>query len=84
MKWHKVEDYPVGSNEYVLVSKIICGVRKDTGCFVAMLKNGRWQIRQWLIDNTKVENVDIRSVGGYVEWKYEYNKKWKAIVPELL
>ncbi len=43
MKWHKVEDYPVGSDEYVLVSKIICDVRKDTGCFVAMFKNGRWQ-----------------------------------------
>lgn len=40
MKWHKVEDYPVGSDEYVLVSKIICDTRKDTGCFVMMLKNG--------------------------------------------
>ena len=29
MEWHKVEDYPVGSDEYVLVSKIICDVRKD-------------------------------------------------------
>ena len=43
MKWHKVEDYPVGSDEYVLVSKIICDARKDTGCFVVMLKNGHWQ-----------------------------------------
>lgn len=43
MKWHKIEDYPVGSDEYVLVSKIICDARKDTGCFVAMLKNDRWQ-----------------------------------------
>lgn len=47
-------------------------------------KEGKAKIRQWLIGNTKVENVDIRSVGGYVEWKYEYNKQWKAIVPELL
>ena len=43
MEWYKVEDYPVGSDEYVLVSKIICDVRKDTCCFVAMFKNGRWQ-----------------------------------------
>lgn len=47
-------------------------------------KEGKAKIRQWLIDNTKVENVDIRSVSGYVEWKYEYNIKWKIIVPDLL
>lgn len=43
MEWHKVEDYPVGSDEYVLVSSIICNKREDVGCFVAMLKDDYWQ-----------------------------------------
>lgn len=38
MKWHKVEDYPVGSNEYVLVSTN----RTRTGCIVAKLIDGFW------------------------------------------
>ena len=33
MQWHKVEDYPVGSNEYVLVSTN----RTRAGCVVAKL-----------------------------------------------
>lgn len=42
MKWHKVEDYPVGSDEYVLISTIVVGQREDLGCFVAVLRNGYW------------------------------------------
>lgn len=42
MEWHKVEDYPVGSDEYVLVSTIVVGQREDLDCFVAMLRNGYW------------------------------------------
>ena len=42
MEWHKVEDYPVGSDEYVLVSQIVVGQREDLGCFVAMLRNRYW------------------------------------------
>ncbi len=42
MKWHKVEDYPVGLDEYVLVSQVVVGQREDLGCFVAMLRNGYW------------------------------------------
>lgn len=38
MKWHKVEDYPVGSNEYVLVSTN----RTRAGCVVAKLVDGLW------------------------------------------
>lgn len=38
MKWHKVEDYPVGSDEYVLVSTN----RTRTGCMVAKLVDGNW------------------------------------------
>ena len=43
MKWHKVEDYPVGSNEYVLVSVN----RAYTGCIVARLVDGLWDDRFW-------------------------------------
>lgn len=38
MKWHKVEDYPVGSDEYVLVSTSCT----RAGCVVAKLVDGRW------------------------------------------
>ena len=43
MKWHKVEDYPVGSDEYVLVSTS----RTRTGCIVAKLVNGPWNDKLW-------------------------------------
>ena len=36
MEWHKIEDYPVGSDEYVLVSIN----RTRTGCIVAKLVDG--------------------------------------------
>lgn len=39
MKWHKVEDYPVGSDEYVLVSTN----RTRSGCIVAKLVDGPWE-----------------------------------------
>lgn len=38
MKWHKVEDYPIGSDEYVLVSTN----RTRAGCVVAKLVDGLW------------------------------------------
>ena len=38
MKWQKVEDYPVGSDEYVLVSTN----RTRAGCVVAKLVDGLW------------------------------------------
>lgn len=38
MKWHKVEDYPVESDEYVLVSQIVGGVRPKVFCFPARMK----------------------------------------------
>ena len=38
MKWYKVEDYPVGSDEYVLVSTN----RTRAGCVVAKLVDGLW------------------------------------------
>lgn len=43
MEWHKVEDYPVGSEEYVFVSQVVIGRRENLGCFVAMLKNRYWR-----------------------------------------
>lgn len=43
MKWQKVEDYPVGSDEYVLVSQLLLGQRENVSCFVAMLRNGYWR-----------------------------------------
>ena len=42
MKWHKVEDYPFGSNEYVLVSTN----RTRAGCIVAKLIDGFWDDRK--------------------------------------
>lgn len=38
MEWHKVEDYPVGSDEYVLVSTNCT----RAGCVVAKLVDGLW------------------------------------------
>lgn len=43
MKWHKVEDYPVGSDEYVLVSIN----RTRAGCVVAKLIEGLCGDRLW-------------------------------------
>lgn len=39
MKWHKVEDCPVGSDEYMLVSTN----RTRTGCIVAKLNDRYWE-----------------------------------------
>ena len=44
MKWHRVEDYPVGSNEYVLVSQIIAGQRDKEFCFAGKLN---WRRNWW-------------------------------------
>lgn len=33
MKWHKVKDYPVGSDEYVLVSQTIGNIRPKVFLF---------------------------------------------------
>lgn len=43
MKWYKVEDYPVGSDEYVLVSTN----RTRAGCVVAKLISGLGDDRLW-------------------------------------
>lgn len=43
MKWHKVEDYPAGSDEYVLVSTS----HTRTGCIVAKLVDGLWNDKLW-------------------------------------
>lgn len=42
MNWHKVEDYPVGSDEYVLVSMEHSGKRDFIDCFVAKKANDMW------------------------------------------
>lgn len=42
MEWHKVEDYPIGSKEYVLVSQEFLGIRAREGCIIAKLDNGYW------------------------------------------
>ena len=44
MKWYKVEDYPVGSDEYVLVSQEYLGIRAKEGCIVAKLSEGLWNV----------------------------------------
>lgn len=42
MKWHKVEDYPVGSDEYVLVSKLLHEKRSKRFYFMARLDHDGW------------------------------------------
>lgn len=42
MKWHKVENYPVGSNEYVLVSSEWNNKRFPIDCFVAKKVGDYW------------------------------------------
>lgn len=42
MKWHKVEDYPVGSDEYVLVSSEWNNKRFTIDCFVAKKVGDYW------------------------------------------
>lgn len=43
MEWHKVEDYPVGSGEYVLVSAGCPYPRTPQNCITAkMTKDGYW------------------------------------------
>jgi len=42
MEWHKVEDYPVGSDEYVLVSQIVAGQRDKEFCLVGKLNERNW------------------------------------------
>lgn len=42
MEWHKVEDYPVGSDEYVLVSQIVAGQRDKELCFMGKLNRRNW------------------------------------------
>lgn len=43
MEWHKVEDYPVGSDEYVLVSQTVGNKRPKVFCFMARMKiDGCW------------------------------------------
>lgn len=37
MEWHKVEDYLVGSDEYVLVSQTIGNIRPKVFCFMAKM-----------------------------------------------
>ena len=42
MEWHKVGDYPVGSDEYVLVSQTAGNTRLKVFCFMARMTNGYW------------------------------------------
>lgn len=50
MEWHKVEDYPIGSDEYVLVSQIVVGRRYKAFCFV-----GKLNLRNWWCD--EIDNI---------------------------
>lgn len=46
MKWYKVEDYPVGSDECVLASSTWENKRFAMDCFVARKRDD-----YWLVDN---------------------------------
>lgn len=54
MEWHKVEDYPVGSNEFVLVSSKWNNKRLPTDCFVAKKRGDYWLVNneEYYIDST--------------------------------
>lgn len=54
MKWHKVEDYPVGSDEYMLVSSKWNNKRLASDCFVAKKQDDYWLVNneEYYIDST--------------------------------
>ena len=54
MEWHKIEDYPVGSDEYVLVSSKWNNKRLLTDCFVAKKQGDYWLVNneEYYIDST--------------------------------
>ena len=57
MKWHKVEDYPVGSDEYVLVSQYYHGSRIPSNRFIARLRDdGMWALS--VDDFIEMESTD--------------------------
>lgn len=47
-------------------------------------KEYKAKIRQWLIDNVDIEDIDIRIANRHVEWKRERNNKWKTLDHDLL
>lgn len=53
MEWHKVEDYPVGSDEYVLVSSKRNDKRFAIDCFVAKKRRDYWLVNdeEYYIDS---------------------------------
>ena len=54
MGWHKVEDYPVGSDEYVLVSSKWNNKRFVSDCFIAKKHDEYWLVddEEYYIDST--------------------------------
>ena len=62
MKWHKVEGYPVGSNEWVLVSRFY--PRKSCFCLVAKLKGEK--IKMWT-DGENYTEVEPTDRWAYIE-----------------
>lgn len=57
MKWHKVEDYPDGSDEYVLVSQMVNSKRKPAWCYVVRMDEfGNWD--DGLGETYEIQNTD--------------------------
>ena len=56
MEWHKVEDYPVGSDKFVLVSRFY--PREAHFCLVAKLKGEK--LKMWTdgVNYTEAESTD--------------------------
>lgn len=42
------------------------------------------KIRKWLFNLERVEDVEVRVIGGHLEWKYWKNKKWNVIEEDAL
>lgn len=59
-------------------------INKTLGRANFLGKEYKAKIRQWLIDNTNIEDVKIRVFNSHIEWKHEHNIKWKLLDPDLL
>lgn len=44
-----------------------------------LTKDEATKYREWLLSMGKIDELEVRLFSGYVQWKYEKNKKWNNI-----
>lgn len=49
----------------------------------ALSEEGRIKCHDFLLSLDNVEEIETRNHGGYIQWKYSYNKKWISIDPNV-